>query len=123
MGTHEAACDTENEDVEKAGTWCVSQCPEGYQEKNAKTCVQLCSGKFPVEGMVGMCGTDPGEVVVAVAQMATMVTNGAVKSYLLISEMKEEGRVDAERLSGTINAFVDMGKPFARPQCPEEGVD
>merc|ERR1712137_629296 len=29
-GTHEATCSADEEDVEKAGHWCLSRCPPGY---------------------------------------------------------------------------------------------
>jgi len=117
FGTHEAACNTDEEDVEKVGHWCLSPCPPGYRVKNAHTCVQLCGGNMPADSW-GMCGQSPAEVHAVVAQTAAMVSNGALKSYILIDGMRKDG-VDGDSLAGTINTFVDMGKPFAHPKCPE----
>merc|ERR1712039_930058 len=101
----------------KAGHWCVSRCPPGYQAKNAHTCVQMCGGKMPADSW-GFCGTSPEEVYVVVAETAVLASNGALKSYMLIDDMRNTG-VDGDKLAGTINTLVDMGKPFAHPRCPE----
>jgi len=116
-GTHEATCNTDEEDVEKAGHWCLSRCPPGYIAKNAHTCEQRCGGKMPAESW-GLCGRTAEELYVIRAQTAAMVTNGGVKSYILVDDMRKNG-VDGDKLSGTINTFIDMGKPFAHPKCPE----
>jgi len=116
-GTHAAMCDSEGEDVEHVRNWCVSRCPPGYRVKDAYTCVQECGGKMPADSW-GMCGTTPEEVYAVVAQTAAMVSNGAVKSYILADDMKKNG-VDGDKLASTINSFVDMGKPFAHPTCAE----
>jgi hypothetical protein len=68
---------------------------------------------------MGVCGVNQGELMIATTEMVSMVANGAIESYLLISDMKETG-VRADKLSSTIDVFIDMGKPFARPQCPME---
>merc|ERR1712079_608919 len=82
-GTHEAACNTDEEDVEKAGNWCLSKCPPGYRVKNAHTCEQVCGDTMPADSW-GLCGTSAAEVHAVVAQTAAMVSNGAIKSYILI---------------------------------------
>jgi len=80
--------------------------------------VQACGGGFPAEGM-GVCGVSQGELVIATTEMVGMVASGAIESYLLVNEMKEHG-VRADKLSSTIDVFIEMGKPFARPLCPVE---
>lgn len=115
-GTHEAMCDSD-EELEKIGHWCVRPCPAGHHAKNGNTCVQICGGGMPADSW-GMCGTSSAEIHAAVAETAAMVGNGAIKSYILIDDMNKTG-VDGDKLARTINTFVDMGKPFAHPTCPE----
>jgi len=117
-GTQEAMCDMGSEYNEKHDGWCLKPCPSGFQTKSATRCIQTCGGEFPAEGMNEIvCGTDQGELMVAMTEMVSMVASGAIESYVLIKEMQEAG-VHAEKLSDTIDVFIEMGKPFARPQCP-----
>jgi len=115
-GAHPASCDPDSKHPEQRGMWCLSACPAGFEPSGGTNCVQACGGGFPAEGM-GVCGVNQGELVIATTEMVSMVANGAIESYLLISDMKETG-VRADKLSATIDVFIDMGKPFARPQCP-----
>jgi len=116
LGTHEAMCDVHG-DLEKIGHWCVLPCPSGYRAKNANTCVQLCGGDMPADSW-GMCGTSPQEVQAVIAERAVIVLHSGIKSFNLISDMNRTG-VDGDKLARTINAFVEMGKPFAHPRCRE----
>merc|ERR1712066_720945 len=106
-----------DQDLEKAGHWCVSPCPPGYTAKDANTCVQLCGGGMSA-GSFGICGPSPEEGYAVIAETAAMVGNGGIKAYTLIDDMNKTG-VDGEKLARTINTLVDMGKPFAHPRCPE----
>jgi len=115
-GAHPATCDPLSAYAEQRGTWCLSKCPVGFASSGGSKCVGLCGGDFPAEGM-GVCGVNQGELAIATAEMVGMVASGAIESYLLISEMKEHG-VRADKLSSTIDVFIEMGKPFARPLCP-----
>jgi hypothetical protein len=117
-GAHPAACDPSSKYPEQRGMWCLAKCPLGFKSTSGSNCVQTCGSDFPAEGM-GVCGVNQGELVIATTEMVSMVANGAIESYLLISEMKETG-VRADKLSSTIDVFIDMGKPFARPLCPME---
>lgn len=115
-GSHPAACDPASDYPEKSGQWCLAECPAGFNSSGSRNCVQTCGGKFLAEGM-GVCGTRKSELMIAMTEMVTMVAAGAIESYVLITEMKETG-VKADKLTATIDVFIDMGKPFARPLCP-----
>jgi len=54
----------------------------------------------------------------AILEMVTVVLNSAFTLADNIITMKEHG-VNAEVLVSTVQVFIDMGKPFARPICPE----
>lgn len=65
-----------------------------------------------------MCGKNQGLLTKAILEMVTTVLNGAFSLADNIIKMKEQG-VDADSLTSTIQTFIDMGKPFANPTCPE----
>merc|ERR1711953_1497208 len=67
---------------------------------------------------MGICGRDQGIMTKAIMEMVTVVLNSAFTLAENIMKMQEHG-VSAELLSDTIQVFIDMGKPFARPICPE----
>merc|ERR1712232_580010 len=54
----------------------------------------------------------------AILEMVTVVLNSAFSLADNIIRMQEQG-VNAELLVSTIQVFIDMGQPFARPICPE----
>jgi len=116
-GTHEALCDASSEYSEQGGQWCYKSCPDGFLPSGS-SCVQVCGGDFPAEGYADfVCGTDHDELLRATTEMLTMVTSGAMETYVLFNETRGAG-VHAAKLTHTINVFIDMGKPFARPECP-----
>merc|ERR1712232_256810 len=80
-------------------------------------CISACEGKFPAE-TPGMCGRDQGIMTKAIMEMVTVVLNSAFTLAENIMTMQEHG-ISAELLTDTIQVFIDMGKPFARPICPE----
>lgn len=94
----------------------------GYAPQLSR-CESRCWGRFPADGGAGFlaCGRDPGVLATAMVEMVTVLLNGAFRLVDHISAMIERG-VDAERLSGTIQTFIDMGKPFAHPLCAVEGA-
>eukprot|EP00927_Polykrikos_kofoidii_P030890 TRINITY_DN26571_c0_g1_i1.p1 TRINITY_DN26571_c0_g1~~TRINITY_DN26571_c0_g1_i1.p1 ORF type:complete len:591 (+),score=70.19 TRINITY_DN26571_c0_g1_i1:105-1877(+) len=107
-----------NNPVEKHGDFCYAPCPGGMHVKNDETskCISSCEGRFPAE-TPQMCGRDQGIVIKAILEMVTTVLNSAFTVAENIIRMKNDG-VDAESLTSTINAFIEMGKPFANPTCP-----
>jgi len=114
-----AQCDMDSQYTEKHGHQCYSPCRWGWQDKpgNIHKCVSACEGKFPAE-TDQMCGRDQGMITKAIMEMVTVVLNSAFTLTDRIMQMQEHG-VNAERLSSTIQVFIDMGKPFAKPTCPE----
>merc|ERR1712048_379078 len=114
-----AQCDTNTEFNEKHGQYCYTPCNNGWQIKddNIQKCISACEGKFPAESP-GMCGRDQGIMTKAIMEMVTVVLNSAFSLADNIIRMREQG-VNAELLVSTIEVFIDMGKPFARPICPE----
>jgi hypothetical protein len=54
----------------------------------------------------------------AIMEMVTVILNSAFSLADNAIKMKEHG-VNAEYLTNTIQIFIDMGKPFANPICPE----
>lgn len=117
-GTHEAKCDPKADNMEQNVHWCLSPCKDGFVEKGGRSCEQKCTGKYEAEGYGGICGVNSAELTIAATEMVAIIANGALKAVTLIDQMKKDG-VEAETLSETINTFIDMGKPFARPTCPE----
>eukprot|EP00929_Paragymnodinium_shiwhaense_P104671 TRINITY_DN6929_c0_g1_i1.p1 TRINITY_DN6929_c0_g1~~TRINITY_DN6929_c0_g1_i1.p1 ORF type:complete len:764 (-),score=122.55 TRINITY_DN6929_c0_g1_i1:485-2776(-) len=104
---------------EKHGQYCYDTCPGGFHVKhgtNAK-CQSSCVGDYPAESPQ-MCGKNQGMLTKAILEMVTTVMNGVFSLAENIVKMKENG-VDAEILVDTIQTFIDMGKPFANPTCPE----
>ncbi|CAK0881705.1 unnamed protein product [Prorocentrum cordatum] len=98
LGAHPASCDPDSKHPEQRGMWCLSACPAGFEPSGGTNCVQACGGGFPAEGM-GVCGVNQGELVIATTEMVSMVANGAIESYLLISDMKDrDGRARRQAL-------------------------
>jgi hypothetical protein len=118
-GAIPARCDPSTDYTEKHGHFCYTPCGSGWQVKpeDFKKCISACEGKFPAE-TPGMCGADAGIVTKAILEMVTTILNSAFTLAENIIKMKEDG-VNAELLSSTIQVFIDMGKPFANPTCPE----
>merc|ERR1712224_632911 len=83
-------------------------------------CKTRCEGEFPADDGAALCGHNPGVIAEAVMNMVIGVTNGAISSGLLISSMVANG-VDTDSLVNTIQAFANMGKPFAYKTCPLPG--
>jgi len=104
---------------EKHGHYCYTPCMHGWQSKddNFHKCISACEGRFPAE-TPAMCGRDSGIITKAILEMVTVVLDSAFSLADSIIRMQEQG-VNAELLVSTIEVFIDMGKPFARPICPE----
>mmetsp|Transcript_5290 Transcript_5290/g.11985 ORF Transcript_5290/g.11985 Transcript_5290/m.11985 type:complete len:582 (-) Transcript_5290:231-1976(-) len=118
VGTHEATCDMDSEYNEKSGHWCLKPCPAGYVNSGGVSCKQTCGGKYPAEGMGGICAIDHNEVTMATSQMALELALGALDVVATYEKAREQG-VDVKSLTKTANILIDMGKNFAHPQCPE----
>lgn len=112
-----ARCEADFPD--KHGHYCYASCPAGSQtkEKAPQKCISACTGKFPAEAKL-MCGRNSGMLAKATLEMVTVVLNSAFSLADNIKKMKEHG-VKGELLSGTIQTFIDMGRPFANPTCPK----
>eukprot|EP00929_Paragymnodinium_shiwhaense_P003696 TRINITY_DN1042_c1_g2_i1.p1 TRINITY_DN1042_c1_g2~~TRINITY_DN1042_c1_g2_i1.p1 ORF type:complete len:770 (+),score=130.45 TRINITY_DN1042_c1_g2_i1:76-2385(+) len=109
----------EDDFPEKHGHFCYAQCPGGFQVKDESQsrCLSACIGNFSAESP-GMCGRDTGVLTKAILEMVTVILNSAFSLADNIIKMQEHG-VNAELLTDTIQIFIDMGKPFANPTCPE----
>jgi len=119
-GAMVAVCDEASDYTEKSGHWCYAACPAGMAPTGAGQCKTVCQGEFPADDGAMMCGENPGVIAEAIMNMVIGVTNGAISSGLLIANMAENG-VDTDSLVNTIEAFVNMGKPFAYKTCPLPG--
>jgi hypothetical protein len=104
---------------EKHGHFCYASCPGGFQvkENSQQRCLSACVGNYSAESP-GMCGRDQGVLMTAIMEMVTVILNSAFSLADNIIQMQERG-VNAELLTDTIQIFIDMGKPFANPICPE----
>jgi hypothetical protein len=117
-GVVPARCDDTSEFREKSGDWCYADCPDGYESSSdSKKCKSLCQGAYPADG-TGMCGRDQGVLTRRMTEMALKLVNSAISLGVIFSTVHEHG-VDASKLGRTIQIFIDMGKPFALPTCPE----
>jgi len=115
-GALPAICVEDSDFSEKIGHWCYATCPVGMKSVGMK-CKSECNGEFPADDNAMLCGHNPGVIAEAITNMVITVITGALNAGLLISGMAEKG-VDVGSLSGTIDALVDMGKPFAYRTCP-----
>jgi hypothetical protein len=118
-GARVALCDESSNYTEKHGHWCYAACPDGMDAVGLQ-CKTKCQGEFPADDSAMLCGQNPGVIAEAIMNMVIGVTNGAINSGLLISSMATNG-VDTDSLVNTIQAFVNMGKPFAYKTCPLPG--
>jgi len=117
-GTVPARCDTTHaKDVEKNGGWCYKACPEGYEDFGSR-CWTQCEGfRFSFDSPL-ICGQSAAVLQSTVAEMVTVALRSALSLGSVVASMQAFG-VNANNLLGTINVFVDMGKPFALPQCSD----
>jgi hypothetical protein len=104
---------------EQIGHWCYAACPDGMVA-NGRHCRTQCQGSFPADDGAMMCGHNPGVITEAIVKMIVSVGQGVVNTGLSIADIHEHG-VDTNSLVRTINAFIDMGKPFAYQTCPTNG--
>lgn len=115
-GTLPAHCDETSGFDEKYNHWCYGDCEPGFSTKDDTKCITTCAGKFPSESGY-LCGRDYGVLVKAQVEMVTVVINGLFELHDAIQQMKEDG-INGDTLTSTIQVFIDMGKPFAKPICP-----
>jgi len=118
-GAMVALCEETGNYTEKIGHWCYAACPAGMASVGLQ-CKTQCQGEFPADDGAMMCGHNPGVLAEAVMNMVIGVATGAINSGLLIASMAKDG-VDTDSLVNTIQAFVNMGKPFAYQTCPLPG--
>jgi len=118
-GAMVALCDDSSKFTEKHGHWCYAACPNGMDAIGLQ-CKASCHGEFPADDGAMLCGQNPGVIAEAIMNMVMGVTNNAISSGLLISSMAKDG-VDTDSLVNTIQAFANMGKPFAYKQCSLPG--
>jgi len=64
-----------------------------------------------------MCGHNPAVIAEAAMNMIVSISHGVINTGLSIADMHEHG-VDTNSMTRTINAFIDMGRPFAYQTCP-----
>uniref|UniRef100_A0A7S2I6U0 Ricin B lectin domain-containing protein n=1 Tax=Zooxanthella nutricula TaxID=1333877 RepID=A0A7S2I6U0_9DINO len=115
-GALPARCDDVAGFTEKRGGWCYGPCPAGYEGSGAR-CKATCGPEYPSDSD-RMCGKTPGAIAAAVMGMITGVVREVVTISGLVSEMEEKGIHAAGGLTGTMQALIDLGKPFAHPSCP-----
>merc|ERR1712050_269859 len=97
-------------DMEKRGSWCYKACPPGYVPSGTR-CKAECSSAYPIEAAT-MCGKQNGDVASAIQQMVIVTAVQLAEINMAISI----GGVAA--FTGTANALIEAGKPFAHPTCP-----
>jgi hypothetical protein len=118
-GAMVALCEETGNYTEKIGHWCYAACPAGMAPVGLQ-CKTQCQGEFPADDGAMMCGHNPGVLAEAVMNMVIGVATSAINAGLLIASMANDG-VDTDSLVNTIQAFVNMGKPFAYQTCPLPG--
>jgi len=101
---------------EKRGSWCYEPCPAGYEPSGAR-CKVSCGQSYPVEAPL-MCGRSPGTIAEVISRMISGTISRVVTISGLIASMQGAGLLVAGGLTGTMQALIDMGKPFAHPMCP-----
>jgi len=115
-GAMVALCEAGGQYPEKIGHWCYELCPVTMQPIGT-TCKTTCAGEFPADDGAMMCGHNQGVLIEAVMNMVISVSTSAINAGLMIADMAKNG-VSTDSLSSTINAFVNMAKPFAYSTCP-----
>jgi hypothetical protein len=115
-GARLAVCVEGSEFPEQGGHWCYARCPNGMVSHGMQ-CKTQCRGNFPADDGAMMCGHNSGVIAEAITNMIVSVGHGLISTGLSIADMREHG-VDTNSMVRTINAFVDMGKPFAYQTCP-----
>jgi len=115
-GAMPARCDEASSFFEKRGAWCYEQCPEGYIASGSR-CKALCSAAYPGDSDL-MCGRQPGAVEAAIAKMVAETVRQVITISGLVAAMNSSGIFVAGGLTGTMQALIDMGKPFVHPICP-----
>jgi len=105
---------------EKIDDWCFADCPTGYVSDGSK-CWSECRAMFPADDNGLMCGRNPVALQMATQEMAAAVARTALTTAMSISAMLCSGcNVNGNAIGATVNAFVDVGKPFARPLCTQD---
>jgi len=115
-GATPAHCDEASEFNEKYNHWCYGLCEPGFHTKDNTKCITTCAGSFPSESGY-LCGRDPAVLIKAQVEMVTVVINGLFELQDAIQRIKDDG-INGDTLKSTIQVFIDMGKPFAKPVCP-----
>merc|ERR1712232_914023 len=110
-GAIPARCDEGGPYPEKRNGWCFAPCPTGFESHDMR-CRTVCQGMFHEDDDALMCGKSRGALVQAVQRMVIETVNAGLTIHLVIQKMVDDG-VDAQSLSGTIQAFINLGKPFA----------
>lgn len=101
---------------------CYPQCPKGTAAKGSDTrncdtdCNQLT--RMPMTKS-GFCGANVGVITDAQMKMVMAIIQGIMSAVTLIMDMTKNG-VSADKLTKTLNVFVDMAKPFVKPMCKEQ---
>merc|ERR1712216_433318 len=117
-GTLPALCEADSTYPEKSGDWCFAKCPKGFEAHDGR-CWTACEGRFPADDEGLMCGASPQALQMAHTEMIATTVRSALVSGMSIGSMILGGGIDGNALGATIQAFADLGKPFARPVCPE----
>lgn len=115
-GALPALCDETSGFTDKRGAWCYGGCPAGYEASGAR-CKARCSAAYPSDSDL-MCGKSTGAIAAATTRMITETARQAITIASLVESMRSSGLDIATGLTATMQAFVDMGKPFAHPDCP-----
>mmetsp|Transcript_81780 Transcript_81780/g.243917 ORF Transcript_81780/g.243917 Transcript_81780/m.243917 type:complete len:627 (-) Transcript_81780:52-1932(-) len=102
--------------LEKHGGWCYGACASGYQADGTR-CRAACAGGYPIESS-RMCGKTEGSIAAAIAQMVAGTIRQGITVTALIAAMNSSGVGMAAGLTGTMQAIVDLARPFVHPACP-----
>lgn len=113
-----ASCDRHGDYPFQLGRYCyLRECLDGMIPTPQQTrCMSNCQQEFPVPGQ-GMCGKSAGDVEQAIANMITAVVTTVIDVAVTAHQLTQGRAINSDTIFRTMESFVEMGKPFAKPQC------
>jgi len=120
-GSIPAECAVNSEYPEKIDDWCFARCQDGFvSDGSDHKCWTGCDGHFPADDGGLMCGRNPMALQIVHQEMIATSIRSALSIAVSIGSMFGGQGVNSGALGNTINSFVDLGKPFARPLCTND---
>lgn len=100
-------------------SYCYKPCPSGYSVGTFTKCEYDCTaaGEFRARGPGLLCGKNEGDIVAKYMEITTMVIGTGITLFTLIKDFETNG-ANGDNIKKTIQAVIDVGKPFANPSCP-----